>query len=61
MVKTNNGRNCRTCNKTNVCKYQADIVEKVEKIVEDVGKLDLPLTVNINCNEWSSKNTSTIR
>lgn len=47
MVETTNGRNCKTCNKANVCKYQADVIEKVEKIIGDVEKLELPLTVNI--------------
>ena len=61
MVETSNGRNCRTCNKENVCKYRTDVIEKVEKIIGDVEKLELPLTVNINCKEWSSKNTVTIR
>lgn len=59
MIETSNGRNCRTCNKVNVCKYQ-DFIDKVDKIVKDVEQLELPLTVNINCIEWSANNTSTI-
>ena len=61
MVETSNGRNCRTCNKANVCKYQEDTIKNVEEIINGVENLELPLTVNINCREWDSKNTSTIR
>lgn len=61
MIETSNGRNCKTCNKANVCKYQEDTIEKVGKIISDVEKLELPLTVNINCKEWDSKNTPTLR
>ena len=54
-VETSNGRNCRDCNKSNVCKYQEVVVEEVEKLVVQVKKLELPLSININCKEWTSK------
>lgn len=61
MIETSNSKKCRTCNKVNVCKYQADVIKNVKKIIGDVDQLNLPLSVNINCREWFSKNTSTIR
>lgn len=61
MIETSNGKSCRTCNKSNVCKYQADVSKRVEKVIADIEQLDLPLSVNISCKEWFSKNISTIR
>lgn len=61
MVEISNGKNCNNCNKSSVCKYYEDAIQAEEKIISDVEKLELPLIVNFNCKEWSSKNTSAIR
>ena len=38
-VEASNGRNCRSCNKVNVCKYQEVVVEEVEKlVVQEIGR-----------------------
>ncbi|MSA02228.1 hypothetical protein GKG47_09275 [Lactonifactor sp. BIOML-A3] len=60
MVETSNGRNCRDCSKSNVCKYQETVVEEVEKLISQVDELKLPLSININCREFSGRE-STIR
>lgn len=60
-VKISNGRNCRDCSKANVCKYQEVVVEEVEKLIGEMGKKELPLSVNINCNEFLHKNTGNVR
>lgn len=54
-VETSNGRNCRDCSKSNVCKYQETVVEKIEKLIGEVDKLELPLSININCREFLGK------
>ena len=54
-VETSNGRNCRGCSKSNVCEYQEIVVEEVEKLIGQVEKLNLPLSININCREWDSE------
>ncbi|WP_099467849.1 hypothetical protein [Konateibacter massiliensis] len=59
-VETSNGRNCRNCNKSNVCKYKETVVEEVEKLIVEVANLELPLSININCREFLGKN-STVR
>ena len=60
-IETSNGRNCRTCNKANVCKYQETVVENVEKMISTLKKKELPLSVNINCREWSGENSGLVR
>lgn len=60
-IETSNGRNCRTCNKANVCKYQETVVENVEKMISTLEKKELPLSVNINCREWSGKDSGVLR
>ena len=60
-IETSNGRNCRTCNKANVCKYQETVVENVEKTISTLEKKELPLSVNINCREWSGKDSGVLR
>ena len=60
-IETSNGRNCRTCNKANVCKYQETVVENVEKMISTLKKKELPLSVNINCREWSGKDSGVLR
>lgn len=60
-VKTSNGKNCRDCSKTRVCKYQEVVTEEVERLVEELEKKELPLSVNINCNEFMQKQTVGIR
>ena len=54
-VEASNGRNCRDCNKSNVCKYQETVVKEIEKLIGHLKKLELPLSININCKEWTSK------
>ena len=60
-VETSNGKNCITCNKSTVCKYKDNIEREVERIVEELVEKELPLSVNINCREWSSNNSSLTR
>jgi len=60
-IQISNNNNCRNYNKTNVCKYQENVIKEIEKIISDVDKLELPLLVNINCTEYSGKGLSVIR
>lgn len=55
-IETSNGRNCSTCNKSSVCKYQERVVADVEKMIVALEKKEIPLSVNINCREWVEKN-----
>lgn len=61
ITETSNGRNCRTCNKSTVCKYVDEVEEKVEKLIDEVSKMKLPLSVNVNCREWTDRKSSTLR
>lgn len=56
-VQLSNGRNCRDCSKANVCKYQEVVIEEVERLIEELESKELPLSVNINCNEFLHKNS----
>lgn len=60
-VQISNGRNCRDCGKSSVCKYQEIVVKEVEKLIGELKNKELPLFVNINCNEFLHKGTGTIR
>lgn len=60
-VETSNGKNCTTCNKSTVCKYKENVKREVERIVEELEEKELPLLVNINCREWSGKNSGLVR
>lgn len=60
-IETSNDRNCRTCNKANVCKYQEMVVEDIENIIASLEKKELPLLVNINCMEWHGKDLGVLR
>lgn len=60
-VQTSNGKNCRDCSKSSVCKYQEVITEEVERLVAELEKKELPLSVNINCSEFLQKQTVGIR
>ena len=60
-IETSNGKNCTTCNKSSVCKYKDSIEREVERIIEELEEKELPLSVNINCREWSSNNSSLTR
>lgn len=60
-VKINNSKNCRECSKSSVCKYQEVVTEEVERLVRELEKKELPLSVNINCNEFLQKQTVGIR
>lgn len=51
-VQTSNGRNCRDCSKANVCKYQEVVIKEVERLIEELESKELPLSVNIKCNEF---------
>lgn len=52
IVTQISNRNCRTCNKATVCKYSKKVVEEVEKLINEITKMELPLNVSINCKEW---------
>lgn len=60
-IQTSNGKNCRNCSKSNVCKYQEIVIEEVERLIGELEKKELPLSVNINCNEFYQKNTGNVR
>ena len=60
-IETSNGKNCKTCNKSSVCKYKDSIEREVKRIIEELEEKELPLSVNINCREWSSNNLSLTR
>lgn len=61
LVQTNNGKNCRDCSKSSVCKYQEVVTEEVERLVAELEKKELPLSVNINCSEFLQKQTVGVR
>lgn len=61
LVQTSNGKNCRDCSKLNVCKYQEVVIEEVERLVGELEKKELPLSVNINCNEFVQEKTVGVR
>lgn len=61
LIQTSNGRNCRDCSKSSVCKYQAVVTEEVERLIGELKNKELPLSVNINCNDFLHKNTGTVR
>lgn len=52
-VEISNGRNCKTCNKENVCKYCENMILEVNILTEMLNEKTLPLSVNMNCREWS--------
>lgn len=60
-VQTSNSKNCSDCSKANVCKYQELVAQEVEKLIGELEKKELPLSVNINCNEFLHKNTGSVR
>lgn len=60
-VQTSNGRKCMDCSKASVCRYQEVVTEEVEKLIGELKKKKLPLSVNINCNEFLHKNTGIVR
>lgn len=60
-VQTSNGRNCRDCSKSSVCKYQEIVTEEVERLIGELEAKELPLLVDINCNEFLHKNTEKVR
>lgn len=60
-VKTPNRINCKECNKANVCKYRGVVTEEVETLIRELEKKELPLSVNINCNEFLHKNVGNVR
>lgn len=60
-VKTPSNKNCRVCSKSSVCKYQEVVTEEVERLVGELEKKELPLSVNINCNEFLQKQTVGVR
>lgn len=61
LFQTNNDKNCRECSKSSVCKYQEVVIEEVERLIGELEKKELPLSVNINCNEFLQKQTVGIR
>ena len=60
-IETSNNRKCSTCNKARVCKYQENITREVKNIISALEKKELPLSVNINCREWSGENSGLVR
>lgn len=61
QINVSNGKNCRDCSKSSVCKYQEVVSEEVERLIGELEKKELPLSVNINCNEFLQKQTVGIR
>lgn len=61
QINISNGKNCRDCSKSCVCKYQEVVTEEVERLVGELEKKKLPLSVNISCNEFLQRQTSTLR
>lgn len=61
LVKTSNSKNCRNCSKSSVCKYQEVVTEEVERLIRELEKKELPLSVSINCDEFLQKQTVGIR
>lgn len=61
LVNTSNSKNCRNCSKSSVCKYHEVVTEEVERLVGELEKKELPLSVNISCNEFLQKQTSKLR
>lgn len=57
LVQTSNSKRCQDCSKSSVCKYQEVVTEEVERLVGELEKKELPLSVNINCNEFLQKQT----
>jgi hypothetical protein len=56
MIEVSNYRNCKECNKSKVCKYKDTVEAKIEDIkafVESMEIKKLPLSININCTEFS--------
>jgi hypothetical protein len=56
MAEISNDRNCKVCNKSNVCKYKERVESKVDRLKDWTESLDIkefPLSVNINCVEFS--------
>lgn len=60
-IETSNSRNCSTCNKSSVCKYQERVVADVEKMIAALEKKEIPLSVNINCREWGGEKSGILR
>jgi hypothetical protein len=58
MIEISNGRNCKECNKSTVCKYKDTVEAKIEDVkafVEPMEIKKLPLSININCTEFSGR------
>ena len=60
-IETSNSRNCSTCNKSSVCKYQERVVADVEKMITALEKKEIQLSVNINCREWGGEKSGILR
>ncbi len=60
-IKTSNSRNCSTCNKAKVCKYNESATTYVEKIIKELEQKELPLFADIDCREWNGTNTGILR
>lgn len=52
VINVSNGQNCITCCKKDVCKYSHDVIEEVVKLKMQVEKVELPLSININCKQF---------
>lgn len=61
QVQTSNCKNCRNCSKSSVCKYQEVVIDEVERLIGELERKELPLSVSINCNEFLQKQTVGIR
>lgn len=46
-------RDCSTCGKSRVCKYQENVTKDIKELVATLEEKELPLSININCREWS--------
>lgn len=61
MVEISNGKSCGACNKSSVCRYKEGVMDETEQLIETVKRIDLPLSININCKEYDNKISSAPR
>ena len=51
-IEVISSRDCSTCNKSRVCKYQENVTKDIKELVATLEEKELPLTINISCREW---------
>ncbi len=60
FTEINNTKNCKNCNKSNVCKYQEKAIQEIDNLTNTLTKMELPLAINVNCREWAERQLKTI-